>query len=359
MKKRDSNFELLRVISMFLIVLYHVILHGHTINHCQIPIMKNILQIILYISIVHVNSFVLVTGYYQSKSNFNKKKVISILGTAIFYMAAIILILELQGALKLSPIEVVKELLLDNTDSYWFIKTYIFLYILSPYINKLISHLTKKEYQKLLVTLTILTSIIPFFSVHKIFSNNGYTLYSFIYLYLLGAYYRKYPITKEKRLKKYSTNKLRIILLSIFLSCVLLNYGILIISNIIANHTNYLTTLSNGLNHTKYDYSNPFIVIQSIAYFLFFNTLTIKSKIINSISKLTFGVYLIHDNIFVRQRLYMYLKIGDRIIYSYKFLIYIILIAISIFIVCCLIEEIRQIISKSAKEFYKKWSWSK
>ena len=30
---RESNFELLRIVSMFFIILYHIIIHGHAIDN--------------------------------------------------------------------------------------------------------------------------------------------------------------------------------------------------------------------------------------------------------------------------------------------------------------------------------------
>ena len=68
--KRNSNFELMRIVSMFFVVLWHIILHGNVINNCANPTIKILLQIIMFCIIIHVNSFVLLSGYFQSKSEF-------------------------------------------------------------------------------------------------------------------------------------------------------------------------------------------------------------------------------------------------------------------------------------------------
>jgi hypothetical protein len=93
-------------------------------------------------------------------------------------------------------------------------------------------------------------------------------------------------------------------------------------------------------------YSNPIIIIQTISFFLIFTTFNFKSKIINKISKTTLGVYLIHDNDFVRVRIYRILKINNGPITSYSFILYILIISIFIFTVCSIIEMIRQLIFK-------------
>lgn len=64
-KIRNSNFELMRIISMFLIVLYHTIYHGHIIQNSTTLFLKTFFLILEIITIVHVNSFVLVSGYYR------------------------------------------------------------------------------------------------------------------------------------------------------------------------------------------------------------------------------------------------------------------------------------------------------
>ena len=177
MKIRNSNFELLRIVSMFLIVLYHVILHGNTVGNCTNDIIKVFLTLIMYISIIHVNSFVLLTGYFQSKSTFKKNKLISLILQALFYMIVIIVVLESLGIISLSKLEILKEVLFLDVNSYWFIKTYVFLYLLSPFLNILIKNLKQKDYKKLLIILTVIVSVLPYVTGHQLFDNNGYTLY--------------------------------------------------------------------------------------------------------------------------------------------------------------------------------------
>ena len=65
-KERSSNFELMRIISMFFIVVYHFLLTtgGQLITHTTGLI--NIFFVFLsLIIIVHVNSFIIVSGYFQ------------------------------------------------------------------------------------------------------------------------------------------------------------------------------------------------------------------------------------------------------------------------------------------------------
>ena len=52
----------------------------------------------------------------------------------------------------------------------------------------------------------------------------------------------------------------------------------------------------------------------------------------------------IHDNNFVRDNIYKWLKIDNGPIYSYKFIIYILAVSVAIYIVCSIIEYLRQLL---------------
>ena len=71
MKKnaRNANYDLMKILSMFFIVLYHVIVHGNVLANIHNYTLYLITEIVLLICLVHVNSFVLVTGYFQSWRN--------------------------------------------------------------------------------------------------------------------------------------------------------------------------------------------------------------------------------------------------------------------------------------------------
>ena len=89
-----------------------------------------------------------------------------------------------------------------------------------------------------------------------------------------------------------------------------------------------------------------FVFISSLSLFMFFKNITFKNnvlqKIIGFFAPLTFGVYLIHENIFLRKILY------NGIFNSKNYVDYIIIYpvivfiqALSILVICSLLEYIR------------------
>ena len=77
---------------MLFIVMYHVIVHGK-ISTEAVGSYKFIINFILSILIVHVNSLVFLTGYFSCNKNETKyKKVGKIIGKAWFYKAIIVIL---------------------------------------------------------------------------------------------------------------------------------------------------------------------------------------------------------------------------------------------------------------------------
>lgn len=89
---------------------------------------------------------------------------------------------------------------------YWFFDVYILLYCLSPFLNDYLNKISQKEFKKLLLVLFLLFSILPTLTGLKFFQNTGYTLYSFVFLYFVGVYLRKYPLKNSYLFKKMKNN---------------------------------------------------------------------------------------------------------------------------------------------------------
>ena len=145
--ERNSNFELMRIISMFLIVVWHLIFHSNLLNKTTGSL--NLLIHLIYIIIsIHVNSFILVSGYFQYNKKFKPKKIVSLISTTWFYKLAYAIIFSLTGIVTLTKTEILFFIQPFNFnfgygEFYWYINMYIFLYLLSPFINKLIENINQ------------------------------------------------------------------------------------------------------------------------------------------------------------------------------------------------------------------------
>lgn len=90
---------------------------------------------------------------------------------------------------------------------------------------------------------------------------------------------------------------------------------------------------------------SPLLILCGVSVFLFFEKIELKQNIIiNSVSKTVLGVYLIHGNIFFHRYFYThFLKFQDLLEASmWKYLFHGMTITLVIFLICSLIEYLRQ-----------------
>lgn len=347
---RQSNFELMRIIAMLMIIVWHIIIHGHLIENTT-GLTNLFLNLLLCICIVHVNSFVLLMGYFQYEKSFSLNKFLKLFNAQWFYKIIFAVLALVTGIVAISKPRFILEILpIGSPNNYWFIYCYLGTYLLSPFINKFIAFIDKKDYRNCLIVCFVLFSVVAYITHGSIIDNNGSTIYQFIFLYLLGAYLHKYPIKDNIYLKKYSNNKLLLIFSLGFILFTIINFLIQVFAIYMINTNNsIIRTISLYILDSKYYYSSPVTILQTVCFFLFFGAINVKSKFINIISSTTLGIYLIHDNSYVRTIIYKALKI-DLSVHSKMHIVYSLSMSIFIFAICSFIEIIRIFIFKKISE---------
>lgn len=331
-KKRDANFELLRIISMIMIVCLHFNGKGQVLDN-TVFLSKTwyISNVTEFASIIAVNLYVLITGYYMIKSKIKIRKILQLEMEMIFYSVGIYIILLILNKTQFNIKEMIKCFFPIMNNEYWFMTIYMGLYLIVPFLNKLANNLSSKEYKYFIIILTILLSGVKTINpnINAFSSLNGYTLIWFVYLYLLGGYIRNYYTRKH--------NKIALAIIYIFLIMIEMVVKIIFIKK---------EDLSIYIGHML-GYDNLVTLTKSVVVFLFFKNINIKSKILNKtilfISPLTLGVYLIHEHIFLRPILwneickpYLYLESGRKLVLMMTIQVSL------IFISCCIIEYIRK-----------------
>ena len=345
MKTRNSNFELMRIISMLFIILWHILIHGHFFNNCENPSLKIIFAIILFAIAIHVNSFIILTGYYQSNSKFKLRKLISIIFQVIFYSLLVLFIgIKMNWIENYTIVNIITNILPEAVNNYWFISLYLIIYTFSDYLNMFIHNLNKKQLENFILLLFLVISISPFLTGYRIINSEFAKIGVFILMYIIGGYLNKYPLKENKSLKKLSITNYRLLLIGVFILCFMGNYFVYKFGLDIKGTGNVLNNISSRiLASPPTKYSNPFIVIQTIAYFEIFKSFSFKNRFINYISSCTFAVYLIHDHAVIRANIYKLFDI-DRAFNNYSFILKLFECMIIIFIIGIIIESLRKLI---------------
>ncbi|MGL5259885.1 MAG: acyltransferase [Lachnospiraceae bacterium] len=336
-QKRNANFELLRIIAMFMIVILHYLSKGNVLkdfetNTTSVNIVAWIIQAFC---VVAVNVYVLISGYYLVKKEFRIKKWLGIVFQVLFYSITIPIvcyIFNIGGIREWGIYQWLIVVLPMQMEHYWFATSYLILYLISPFLAAGIKTMSKKRLEVILCVMIFvfseLKSLIPMLlSTDKY----GYDFGWFICLFLIAGYIRMYgmPVinTKEKAAILY--------LLSVFFV-----FAIGFVSARIGTEIDAFSYYSN----MAYSYNYILVLSASLGLFLYFLYRKINhnliSRIILKISPLTFGVYLLHENIAIRSLwqdwfgVYLYKN-------SFYFIPHMILVVSIIFVIGCSVEYIR------------------
>ena len=329
-KQRQSNFELLRILAMLMIILFHISLHGNIVKYfAKIPfsINKCWLYGLRSLGKVGVNIFVLISGYFLiNKNKISIPKILKLWLHIVFYCVGIYLLFVGLGR---EPFEIKRFLItfLPITfNEWWFASTYFILYLLSPFINRFLHSLDKKDYKKLLIITTIMWSIIPTFLNTDLECGN---LLWFIYLYALAGYINLYKDDfKTKPIK-----------------CFVVAFLFMIIGIAVSMTISWLMQKNmywKELVFHIYNMETIVSLVMAVSIFVAFKNINIKeNKIINTISASTFGIYLMHDHDFIRlfiwREFFKLKKFRKRLM----FIPYSLGMAIVVFIFFSIIEIIR------------------
>lgn len=327
--KRNYSLDLLKIVSMFFVIILHYnngSMGGLLANVQTGTPNYFIAHFTEILTIIACNLFVLISGYFLCKSNKIKiRKLVDIIILLFFYGIMIYAICICTG-LTIFNKKTLKSMLL-TIDNRWFINIYILLYLLHPYINKIISNINKKQYTMLIIIciffFSIWSSILKpkgILNLSSFVSDGGYGITNFIMLYFIGAYIRLYYDDKK-------INKL--ILLIIYICLSLLG-------------TFIFYKFPNAIN-----YNFIINIINSVIVFLIFKNITIsKGKIISKFAECSLAIYIIHENSFIRVYLYRNIFASSSFYNNYFLLINMTYTCVGILLICATIEFVRKFLFK-------------
>ena len=318
--ERDSNFELCRIACIIYIVFYHLFIHVN--NNLDNMWYTKPLTSIFHIGVV---VFVMISGYYGIRRRVDK--FLYIISIIVFYNLIFLLfsIFVLGRPFLLSDIQ--RIFLPFSNGGYWFLKSYLVLYLLSPYVNMVLERLQKREFG---IYLLILCFIV--FYLGGVFNSSigeGRGIVAFVLSYSIGRYIRIYfPHLISYKLFKMNA------FLPYLLACLLL---IILYGTLPAK-------MSKGVNHFFFKYNSIGLYFMSVLYFLSFKQLSFKSRFINYTAKSVLAVYLIHECSFIRDALIYkpFEKLSEQVDFPILLLVYQFLFALMIVAVCIGIDKIRE-----------------
>lgn len=323
-KVRQSNIELLRAVIMFMILLLHanVSTFGWPKDDSTVGLWRLLAE---SLTIVAPNVFVLITGYFGTTLKLSR--ICNLLFQIVFTVFSVTILLIV---LNLYQYDNWKELIHGFYFwNYWFLNSYIVLLLLSPLPNLAVKYLSKSFIRILLISLFVVFCVLDgdfFISPPGIGVNSGYSVMWFVFLYLLGRYLALYPL------------KCRII--ELFLV--------------------YLMSVAGAFllmwKCHDFGYNSPFILIESVAFFLMFLKLDFSSHWVNFIASSSLMVFLLHChpvlmNVYKSILKTMNNKYGE----GAEFVFLVLSFCIIVYAVAIIYDQVRKLIWKQIEPHVKKW----
>ncbi|AVK61405.1 hypothetical protein C5Z25_06310 [Lactobacillus sp. CBA3605] len=331
MKTRNSAFELLRIIAMYLIVLYHATFWGPLNTITELSVNRGFTQLFAVGGKLGVNLFVMISGYFLIQSHVTPKKLIPMWKQVFTYSAGFFVLFLIINHGHFQFMALLRGLLPVIFNEYWFVTTYIMLYLLAPYLNQLIKSLSRVALLKLVALLTGLTSILPsIFQNQTAVSELGW----FILLYVIAAYLRLYGIPTSLASNQRSW---------LFLGgSAFILAGSILTMDLLGRRW----PVFQGKELHFAGQESILLLLLAIAIFIRFMQLKpFSNSLINRLATLTFGVYLIHDNEFIRPLLWQH-WVPEKTFYASAFYpLHLLLSVLAIYLVASVLEFGRQRLS--------------
>ena len=275
---------------------------------------------------VGVNLFMMLTGYFLNGRGVKASSVLRTWIRVIMWSWTIFTAMCFQRPMWWN--DIMESIFPVTFSGYWFVTSYIVTVLLSPALGKMAINLTRREYAGMLALMSYTLSISTYFAFNYAYSDVLWLMF----LFLIGSFIHLH----QSLFAKISTQALvwclvwaaAVNLLSIYWVCTVQFQWA-------QDH--------GGPNFLMIHGYAPLALIISVLVFLLVGRLEFRSKIVNITASVTFGIYLIHENRFIRPLLWDWID-GPQYSDHPAFYQIVLVIPALVFIVCGFAEWLRQLL---------------
>lgn len=343
--ERRISLDLLRIIATFFIITLHFLDRG---TYLYTSVINNPWGIFSWfiegIALAGVNIYVIISAFFLSDSSHARLgKVFDLWGQVFVTSVAVALVMKAAG-FEMSGMDYVYAFLPFTTKQAWFVNVYVLMYLLHPFMNKVIAKMERHEYRVFLIILLLFFSAAQTFIPEKTWtmdSSEGCGILWFMTLYFVTGYYKKYMMKNGKPIVSVKTN-----LLVLLISAALMPISILLIS-FISNVTGH----GAFAMHILYHYDSIPVFLGSFAVFgivarrdncSFRNG---AKKMIEFIAPATLGIYLISTQGMLHMHLWTDILHVDRYVNSWKMIPAMAAGVLFVFTVSMLLDKLRHLLA--------------
>lgn len=323
--ERESNLEALRIVSMLMVLMVHA--DGASLG---LPLPKGEWEaltaremwrtVVESLAIVGVNCFTMISGYFGI--TLRPRKVVAYLGIVLYYSCGIYLVYCAGNPTEFSWGKLGEYARVLTHNDLWYVPAYFALMIAAPCLNRVAEALPWRGFSMLVFALLWLNVFFGW-GLGMEFNPTGYTVVQLIVMYLLGRWMGMCQRPGSK-----------------------VGYAALAVYLLAAGA---VAESSLHIEYTRaYAYNSPAVLLESVAFFLFFTSLGFRSVWVNRLAASAFAVYLIHKHPIVWVRWMKPTVIGlwnSMGLVAFTFSV-IGLIA-GIYLACHLIDSARRMVAKA------------
>lgn len=331
--EKNINVELLRVISMLMILMLHYFNQGKVLELTKTGgITYYLVWIVEGICFISVNLYMLISGYFLSNKRFSWKRLISFYITVLFYSVVISVICFSTGIATCNLKTFLSVFPIVGSRSNWFVTIYVAILLISPILNTIANTLGKALYKRMLIVLFILFSIFPtfFFWSDQFNVHHGYSILWYSYLYLLAAYIQRFSLTIKGSFS-----------LLMFFSLALLPFTRFLIVLFFSK------TILFSAKDILYSYNSFPVFFAALAVFVAIinnKKMMIRKPLTQSavlfLGKTSFGVFFIHSFVLIRDKLWIAMGSKHYIGCPYQ-IIHGLICIIIIYLLCSIIDSLK------------------
>ena len=319
MTVRESQFELLRIIAMAMIIMVHfngvAVEKFLPLSNCNFSDVWGA-EFLESFAIIGVNLFVLISGYFGIRVS--AKGMAKYVGWVLWYAVILYLVVCCFYPELFLPKYTQYAVNGITHSSQWFVTCYFMLMALSPAINAVLRRTTYREHVMIAGVLTVVNCLGGWW-FEMVFNDTGYTVYHMVFIYWLGHVLREAMQRHERFPWRWTAV---VVYVASLLGVVLM-----------MQEMRYFKVIG---------YNNPLVVLESLALFTVFATMRFKSRAINWVASSAFAVYLIHMHFSVYPHVLRPLL--SNIYDTYGGTMYAVMatgIGVAIYVVCILVDKPR------------------
>lgn len=283
--KRNYGIDLLRILSMLMVLLLHILGAGGVLGTSErLSPNYEIAWFLETAAYCAVNCYALISGYVGVRAKHRYGNLLTLWLQVVFYSAGITLIFALFSP-KNAGVDTVLGSFFPVINNYgWYFTCYFALFFFMPLLNHAINTMAENDLKLLCASVVGVLSVLPTVATKDIFQiNDGYSVLWLSSLYLLGGCIGRFGwFAKTKKW----------ILGLIYVGCVVLSWG-----------AKYLLEVWNNpvLNRFTYSevlirYKSPTILIAAVCLLLLFAQTKVSKfgrVFIKFLAPTAFGVYII------------------------------------------------------------------